>query len=90
MSTKTCTEPTEPVGHFHTHDTTVWFRLAYGPLRLWRVIPHRWVTRPCPAALIAALDAAEQRGYDKGIAAADADWRKAEMLRRRDFFGGAR
>jgi hypothetical protein len=43
----TCTDPD---GTFHTHDTTVWFRLAYGTwLPLWRVVPHRWVTRPCPA-----------------------------------------
>ena len=40
---------TERDGTFHTHDATIWFRLAYGArLPLWRVIPHRWVTRPCP------------------------------------------
>lgn len=43
--TKKCTDND---GTFHTADTTVWFRLAYGPLQLWRVIPHRWLTRPCP------------------------------------------
>lgn len=43
---KTCTDPGSP----HTADVTLWFRLAYGtPLRLWKVIPHRWMTRPCPA-----------------------------------------
>jgi len=48
--TTTRTRCTEHDGSFHTHDTTPWFRLAYGtPFRLWRVIPHRWMTRPCPA-----------------------------------------
>lgn len=43
----TCTE-TDPT--FHTADTTVWFWLAYSlPFGLWRVIPHRWMTRPCPS-----------------------------------------
>jgi hypothetical protein len=38
-----------PDDRVHTADTTPWFRLAYGtPLPLWRVIPHRWVTRVCP------------------------------------------
>jgi hypothetical protein len=42
----TCTETD---GTFHTHDATIWFRLAYGtPLPLWRVIPHRLMTRACP------------------------------------------
>jgi hypothetical protein len=51
----TCTEPADST--FHTADTTVWFRLAYGTrLPLWRVIPHRWVTRECPAWR-ASLDA---------------------------------
>jgi hypothetical protein len=47
-----------PGGSFHTHDTTTWFRAAYGTrLPLWRVIPHRWVTRPCPAFRPAAVHA---------------------------------
>lgn len=38
-----CTDPS-----FHTADTTIWFRLAYGTrLPLWRAIPHRLMTRPC-------------------------------------------
>jgi hypothetical protein len=41
-----CSDPTD---RSHNADVTVWFRLAYGTrLPLWRVIPHRWMTRPCP------------------------------------------
>lgn len=41
-----CTDPGSP----HTHDTTVWFRLAYrSPLPLWKVVPYSWMTSTCPA-----------------------------------------
>jgi len=41
-----CTDP-----HLHSAHLTIWGRLAYGtPLRLYRVIPHRWTTRDCPYA----------------------------------------
>ena len=39
----TCPTPAE----FHTAHLTLLGRLAYGPLRLYRVIPHRLVTRRC-------------------------------------------
>lgn len=46
MSKSRCLTPDQ----FHTADTTLWFRLAYGSgLPLWRVIPHRWTYRRCDA-----------------------------------------
>lgn len=42
----TCPSPTE----FHTAHLTWLGHLAYSPLRLYRVIPHRLVTRRCKEA----------------------------------------